>query len=104
MPVFKNQILQNQDLDICQNEYHDCKLINCNLIYDGTAAAKISNIDVEGEYEVRFTGLAAKTIDFMRMMHQGNMINEDAYKVMLNDPSLGDEDQNMDHKFTGKAD
>lgn len=76
---FANQTFTDQILDLDFNEFSNCKLEKCTLVYHGYGSIGVSGCQII-ESKWAFADAAAKTINFMSAMYRDN--NEDAKQLI----------------------
>lgn len=65
----KNAAFENATLMVAGNEYHNCKLLRCTIVYDGTGGVGFSNCEFNG-CKWKLTGPAAATIKYLQALYQ----------------------------------
>ena len=66
---FENQELRDQTLQLCNNEYVDCHIENCKLIYDGSGPVVLERNAILS-CEMSLAGAALTTVDFLRHFYR----------------------------------
>ena len=71
MARYENRSFSNTELRLCGNEFVNCHIEGCKLIFDGTSATTLEDCAFEN-CDWEFHGPAANTLSFMAAMyHQG---------------------------------
>jgi hypothetical protein len=65
MSIYRSQTFKGERVEICGNEYHSCKFIDCEIVFDASEALTMIDCFMDNP-KMRFEGAAALTLSFLR--------------------------------------
>ena len=84
MAVHKKESLINQTLILDGNEFHDCELKHCNLIYKGREAVKLEHCHIAA-CTWQFEDAALRTVIMLKGLYQSGHVGKEIVEAIFLD-------------------